>query len=368
MANKYRVAVIGHTGRGNYGHDVDKVWLDIPGVEIVAVADEDEAGREQAKQRLGASEAYEHYRVMLEYTKPDLVSIAPRFLDEHRDMALACAEAGVRGVLCEKPLCQTLEQADEMVEACRRTGMKMAICHQTRYSPRVKVIRDLIAEGRIGNLIELRCRGKEDGRGGGEDMMVLGTHLLDLIRLIAGDPQWCFARVTDRGAPVTREHVRDGNEGIGPLAGDAITALYGFEPPLTAHFATHRAKHGAASRFRLWIHGTKGQIAVRTGSLPAAFLLDDPSWTPGESGAQWQPITSAGVGGEEPLTDTSLRFGNTLVAKDLIHCVETGDTPLGSVEDGRAALEMILAVYESHRAGAPVPLPLANRTHPLTRL
>jgi len=362
---KYRVGVIGHTGRGNYGHDVDAVWLDIPGVEIVAVADADEGGRKAAQERLGAPAAYERYDEMLREEQPDFVSVAPRWLDQHRDMALACAANGVKGVLCEKPLCQTLEEADEMVVACQETGMKMAICHQTRYSPRVQVIRDLIAEGRIGNIVELRCRGKEDGRGGGEDLMVLGTHLMDLMRLIAGDAEWCFARVTDGGEPVTREHVRDGAEGIGPLAGDAINAVYGFGEPVTGHFATHRAEHGAASRFRLLILGTKGAISVRTGSLPAAYLLEDPSWTPGESGAQWQPITSTGVGGEEPLTDNSLRWGNTLVAKDLIRCVEEDERPLGSVEDGRAALEMILAVYKSHRVGAPVRLPLEDRTHPL---
>lgn len=365
---EYRVAVIGHTGRGNYGHNVDAVWLDVPGVKIVAVADRDEAGRARAQQRLAAPVAYEDYRVMLRREKPDLVSIAPRWLDQHRDMALACAEGRVKGVLMEKPLCRTLEEADEIVEACGQTGMKMAICHQTRYSPRLKVIRDLIAEGRIGNIVEMRCRGKEDRRGGGEDMMVLGTHLMDLMRFIAGDARWCFGRVTDAGTPVTKEHVREGAEGIGPLAGDAIVAVYGFAEPIAGHFATHRAEHGAGARFRLLILGTKGAISVRTGSLPNAYLLEDPSWTPGESGAQWQPITSTGVGGEEPLTDSSLRWGNSLVARDLIACVEQDRRPLGSVEDGRAALEMILAVYESHRARAPVALPLADRTHPLTRM
>jgi predicted dehydrogenase len=368
MAAKYRVAVIGRTGRGDYGHDVDTVWLGMPNVEIVAVADEDAEGRPKAQARLGAGEAYEDYRMMLQYVRPDLVSLAPRWLDCHRDMLLACAEVGVKGVLIEKPLCRTLQEADEMVEACRRTGMKAAVCHQTRYSPRLKVVRQLIEDGRVGDLLELRARGKEDARGGGEDLMVLGTHLMDLMRFLAGDPQWCFARVTDGGVPVTRGHVREGAEGIGPLAGDAIDAVYGFEPPLTAYFASHRARHGASSRFGLHVYGTRGQIALRTGSLPPCFLLEDPSWSPGQSRALWEPITSAGVGGPEPLTDTSLRYGNSLIAQDLVECIEQDRQPPGSIEDGRAALEMILAVYESHRANAPVTLPLKDRTHPLSRL
>jgi predicted dehydrogenase len=368
MAAKYRVGVIGRTGRGDYGHDVDTVWLDVADTEVVAVADEDPEGRAKAQARLRAPEAYEDYRVMLKYAQPDLVSIAPRWLDAHCEMLLACAEARVRGVLIEKPLCRTLEEADAMVDACRRTGMRAAICHQTRYSPRITVARQLIEEGRIGEVLELRGRGKEDQRGGGEDLMVLGTHLMDLMRFLAGDPEWCYARVTEGGRPVTRADVREGAEGIGPLAGDTVTAEYGFGGPTMGYFASHRARHGAASRFGLHVYGTQGQLALRTGSLPACYLLEDPSWSPGQSGALWMPITSTGVGGPEPLTDTSLRYGNTLIARDLVECVEQGRRPLGSVEDGRAALEMILAVYESHRVGGPAALPLEERTHPLGRL
>jgi predicted dehydrogenase len=368
MGKKYRVAVIGRTGRGDYGHDLDTVWLDVPEVEIVAVADESEEGRARAAAKLGARASFGDYREMLRREKPDLVSIAPRWVDCHREMALACAEAGVRGVLMEKPLARNLQEADEMVEACRRTGMKMAVCHQTRYSPRLAVVRELIAAGRIGDLLELRARGKEDHRGGGEDLMVLGTHLMDLIRFLAGDPQWCFARVTQQGKPVTRAEVREGAEGLGPLAGDAISASYGMPDSVTGYFASHRARHGANARFGLHVFGSKGQLFIGMGALPSIYLLEDPSWNPGQSGAAWQPVTSAGVGAKEPLTDTSLRYGNGLIARDLIRSMEEDRPPLGSVHDGRAALEMILAVYESHRANAPVSLPLRNRSHPLERL
>jgi len=367
METRWRVAVIGRTGRGDYGHDLDNVWLDLPNVEIVAVADEHEEGRAKAKERLKAPNAYADYREMLRREKPELVSVAPRWVDCHRDMALACAEEGVRGVLMEKPLCRTLQEADEMVDACKRAGMKIAICHQTRYSPRLRVVRDLIAEGRIGDLLELRGRGKEDHRGGGEDLIVLGTHIMDLMRFLAGDPQWCFARVTENGKPVTRAEVRDGAEGLGPLAGDAITAMYGFAPPTTGFFATHRARHAPGTRFALHIFGSKGQIALRTDLTPV-FLLEDPSWNPGRSGVPWQPVTSGGVGAPEAQPPYTLRYGNGLIARDLMRCVEEDREPLGSVKDGRAALEMILAVYESHRLNAPVSLPLRDRTHPLERL
>ena len=61
MAEKYRVGVIGHTGRGNYGHGLDRVWLDIPGCEVVAVADADERGRAAAAKRVKAPKQYADY-------------------------------------------------------------------------------------------------------------------------------------------------------------------------------------------------------------------------------------------------------------------------------------------------------------------
>jgi hypothetical protein len=94
-------------------------------------------------------------------------------------------------------------------------------------------------------------------------------------------------------------------------------------------------------------------------------FLDDPSWWPGRSKARWQEVTSAGLGKPEPLKDASLTAGNVRIVKDLIEAIEKDRQPLGGMYDGRSALEMILAVYESHRVKGPVALPLVNRKHPL---
>ncbi len=365
---EYRVAVIGRTGRGNYGHGLDVVWDDVDRARVVAVADEDAKGRARAAKLLGAPKAYADYREMLEKERPQIVAVGPRWLDCHRDMVLACAELGCH-VFLEKPMCRTLAEADEMIAALERKKLKLAIAHQTRYSPTVERVRELIAAGRLGDVLELRGRGKEDRRGGGEDLMVLGTHIMDLMRVFAGDPAWCFARVWANGKPVTKKEVRDGNEGIGPLAGDEIHAMYRFGGRITGHFATDRAKHGAGTRFGLSIWGTKGVLTLTTGSFPAVWFTEDPSWQPGASGARWTQVTSAGLGKPEPLDSSShSRLGNKLIALDLIRAIETDTQPKGSAYDGRAALEMILATYESHRLNAPVKLPMANRRHPLTML
>ncbi len=374
MPRPFRVAVIGRTGRGNYGHGLDVVWRQFDNVQIIAVADENEAGRRAAQQRLGAPHAYADYREMLRQERPHIVSVADRYLDQHRDMVVACAEAGA-SVFLEKPMCRDLTEADAMVAACERHHVKLAIAHQTRYSPRLARVKELIAGGRIGRLLEMRGRGKEDSRAGGQDLMVLGTHVFDLMRLIAGEARWCSARVgvvEDEGRvrPITRADVRDGNEGMGPVAGTHLTASYGFDHGVIGHFASIRAPRGQGEpdRFGLTLCGSRGVIQLTTGSLPPAYLLADPSWFPGRSRAGWQEITSAGLGKDEPLRDGGLGQGNVWIARDLMDAIERDRQPRGSVYDARAALEMILAVYESQRLGRAVELPLQNRRHPLSLL
>jgi len=368
MAKRYRVAVIGHTGRGNYGHGIDRVWLEVPQTEIVAVADASPSGLKAAVKRLKAPKGYADYRKMLEETKPDLVAVCPRHLDQHHDMVLAAAASGAKGIYCEKPLCRTLAEADAMVAACEKHKVKMAVSHQTRYSPRLKVVRELIEQGRIGRALEFRGRGKEDRRGGGEDLWVLGTHVFDLIHALGGAPQWCFATVRQGGRPIRKEDVRPGNEGIGPLAGDEVHALYRLKGGAVATFDSTRNAGGRPTRFGLVIQGSKGVIEMHTGYLPYVGLLEDSSWSPGQTGKKWVPVTSAGVGKPEPLKDTGLHGGNVLAVRDLLAAIEGDTQPYSSVHAARTAVEMIVACFESQRIGGPVSFPLKTRENPLTLL
>ncbi|QDU63429.1 putative oxidoreductase YdgJ [Planctomycetes bacterium Pan216] len=367
MTRPYRVGVIGSTGRGGYGHRLDDCWLAEPRTEIVAVADDNKAGLAHATKRLGVDRGYTDYRKMIEETNPDIVAICPRWVDQHRDMALAAAERGIH-IYMEKPFCPSLDQADEIVAACQQTHAKLAIAHPTRYSPKIATIKKLIADGAIGEVLEYRGRGKEDHRGGGEDLWVLGTHVMDMIRAIGGHPQWCFAIVSEEGDPVTAKNVVDGNEGLGPLAGDAIQAMYGMPDGSTAYFATHRKAGGNPSRYGLQIVGSKGILELLEGPLPPVKYLGDPSWSPGRSGAEWQNVSSAGIGEEEPLTDPLYRSRHGLAIRDLLAAIEEEREPIGGMEEARGATEMIVAVFESQRRGRPVDLPLKNRKHPLSML
>ncbi len=361
----FRVAVIGHTGKGNYGHGLDVVWREIPDCELVAVADADQRGRSQAMQRLGLTRGYSDYQEMLDDVQPDIVSIAPRWLDQHCEMVVAAAERGTH-IYLEKPMCRTLAEADRMVAACEMHDVKLAIAFQTRYSPKLQVVRDLIFDGRIGELLELRGRGKEDHRGGGEDLWVLGSHVFNLMHQFGGEPQWCFASVQEKDRGIQRADVAPGAEGIGPLAGDNVRAMYGMADGASGFFGSRRGAGGG--RFGLQLFGSKGVIEILTGYLPDVYLLSDPNWSPGRSRQQWVPVSSAGLGKPEPLADGGLHAGNIAACRDLIAAIREDRQPEANIHEGRLTVEMIAAAFESQRQGRPVSIPLEQRENPLTLL
>jgi len=366
---KYRAAVIGHTGRGNYGHGLDVVWQAFDWIEIVAVADPDEAGLAKAVARTGAKSGYRDYREMLAREKPDLVSIGPRHLDQRAPMVEAAAEARAH-VYLEKAFAANLVDADRMVAAIRRAGVKVQLAHQMRRSPFVLRALQLIEQGAIGRIQEVRCRGKEDARAGGEDLIVLGVHLFDLLRLFLGDPQWVSAHVTQEGAELSRNHLRRPTEPVGPVAGAEIAAMFAFPGGVHGYFASKAADTTHPLRFATQILGTKGAIFLPNDIYPAgpAWLLRSPAWFPLDS-APWEKL--------EPLTDipgfSDLRGGapllaNALMVLDLIDAIERDRKPACSEEDGRWTIEMVSGIYESQRTGARVPFPLRDRRHPLDRL
>jgi len=130
--------------------------------------------------------------------------------------ASAAAAAGAKGIFIEKPLCRTPAEADDMLAACQRANTKVAVAHRNRYHPVLSELRRLIDEGAIGRLLEIRGRGKEDHRGGAQDLWVLGSHLLNLFVYFGGRPRACTATLLQDDRPVTAADVRPGAEGVGP--------------------------------------------------------------------------------------------------------------------------------------------------------
>lgn len=105
-----KAAVIGHTVAGDYGHGLDLVFKNLPNARVLAVADQNDAGRQKAKERIGAERAYADYREMLAKEKPSLISVAPRWNDERFDMIKAALNAGAH-VFSEKPFTMSLRES-----------------------------------------------------------------------------------------------------------------------------------------------------------------------------------------------------------------------------------------------------------------
>lgn len=366
-ASIYRVAVIGHTGRGNYGHGLDTMWLPLPEARIVAVADADPAGLAQALKRLDVKDGYADYRDMLKVVKPDIVAIGPRQIDQHHEMCLAAAASGARGIYVEKPFCRSPLEADEIVESCARHGVKLAVAHRNRYHPALATCKRLIEEGAIGRLIEARARGKEDARGGALDLWVLGTHLFNLAVYFMGAPRACAGQIYQDGRPCAKEDVIEGAEGIGPLAGNEAHARFEMENGLPLFFDSVQNAGRREAGFGLQLIGNEGVIDLRIDMEPLAHLRRGSPFHPRAGSQPWEVITSAGVGGKEPIPDLGHHLSShAAAAMDLFAAMQENRAPLCDAEAGRVTIEMVCAVLESHRlGGGRVTFPLETRVNPL---
>ena len=352
------VGVIGHTGQGNYGHGQDAVWLKIPQTKIVAVADADPAGLAVAAQKLGGVKAFADYRAMLAEIKPDIVAICPRHIHEHRDMIVAAIAAGVKGIYIEKPFVRTLVEADEIVKLCAAKGVRLAIAHRNRYHPVLASVKRLVDAGEIGELKEVRVRGKQDQRGGGLDLWVLGGHGFNLATLFTGSAISCEATILVEGRPATKADILVGDEGVGPIVGDEIHARYETKSGIPLYFDSKKGSWKKGTPFGARLIGTKGSISLQVDEEPLAILERDGKKT---------PITTAGVGQPEPIQDIKLvNGGHHGAIRDLLAAIADKREPLCGPEAGRETVELTLGIFASFSAGGKkVTLPLADRQHPL---
>ncbi len=196
-------------------------------------------------------------------------------------------------------------------------------------------------------------------------MWVLGAHLFDMMLALGYEAEWCFATATQSGRPITPDDIVTGNEGIGPIAGDAIHARYGMPEGVMASFDSVRNAGGKPGRFGLRIHGSQGVIDIIEGIVSHVHILQASDWAGRSPQANWLPITSAGIDRPEPLVDEKYRDRNILAAEDLIRAIEQHAVPLCNAEFGRKVTEMIVAPFESIRQGQAVAMPLEYRDHPL---
>lgn len=357
---KYKAVIIGDFERGGYGHHLHLAFALRDDVAVVGLSDPHEAARERFGSEAGAERRYADYRDMLERESPDLAVIAPRWSVDHKEQLLACVEAGAHGFM-EKPMCVDLEEADAMVAAASAKNLKWNIAFNMRVSPLMEHTRKLVVDdGLIGTLVEARGRGKEDARAGGEDLIVLGVHIFDMMRYFMGNPAWCAADVTHNGRPALPEHVREASEPLGPVVGNRLHAMYGFPQGTAGHFSSMLTREGDGGRWGLDLFGTKGVVSIRAEYLPDIRWRGASDWVGAEEA--WRPLPDMP---EYTIADQSTERHKPLI-DDLIDAIEKDRAPAASLEDGRAAHEMIQAVWASHvSGGGKVSIPLAQRAHPL---
>ena len=285
-------------------------------------------------------------------------------------MALAAIESGVKGLYVEKPFCRTPAEADSLIAACNEHGAKLAVAHRNRYHPALAQIDKLIESGEVGKLLEIRGRGKGDRRGGGEDLWVLGSHVLNLIHYFAGEPTSCSAAMSLNGKPVSARDVKPGAEGLGPLAANEIHARYETEKGVVAYYDSIANDDTGGNAYCLQLIGSKGIVTLHIDRDPAAHFTPGNPFHPTSTPCPWIPITTAGAGMPESQPEKVAQVHNHVLAvRDLMEAVDGDREPLCGVRDGALTVEMICAVFESHRQGGKsVQFPLQERGNALEKL
>lgn len=340
----YRVAIIGAGRRGDrrggaYGiAEAHAVAYEASGrAQIVAAAD---INRElldifTSEHRIPAG--YTDYREMLAKERPDIVSICT-WPQLHAEMAIAAAEAGAKGILCEKPMALTLPDCDLMLAACERHGTTLIIDHQRRLGEPFRLAKEIVDRGDIGELLRVETYV------GGSNLYDWGPHWIDMMFFYQNevDAKWVAAQVDVHGEKV--------NWGI-------------------------RVEEHAIVHIQ-YKNGVRGYLEIGT-PIPGARanrLIGSEGLVELNSVNEDRPTIRAKVKGRAewlvPESDETIhdRRNYARAALDLIRGIDTGEPPELAGARGRKTIEIIVAAYESAYRRGRVNLPADIADSPLQRL
>ncbi len=358
QVSSMKAAVIGDSARGRYGHSLEKVFSNREGIEIVAVADPVDAGRQKIRQAIGALRGYADYREMLDRERPELVVVSPRWTEERHAMVTAAVAAGAHA-LCEKPFTHSLEEADDMLARAKQAERKLAACLPIRMSPVTAFLKQRIADGMIGDLQSIRASGKTDYRAGGEDLLVHGAHIFDLLRIFAGEAAEVRARILQEGRDITKVDVRAGkaDKEIGPVAGDDVEAWFKMSTGVEVHYSSQRDTPPPAGSYSMEFIGSKGAVRMKLGYDPEITVRLNES-------DEWRPPPDNPA--EKLSAEERARDGaNARVVDDWLAAIADDREPQCSGTCGMKFVEMVQAVYTAALSRETVQLPLKDRRHPL---
>ena len=274
---------------------------------------------------------YEDYRVMLEeHPELELVSIATES-GKHAAIALDCIDAGVN-VIIEKPMAMSMADADKIIRRSEERGVLVSACHQNRFNVAVQRTRAALESGRFGRLshgsIHVRWNRNRNyydqapWRGtwaeDGGCLMNQCIHGIDLLRwMMGGEVVEVYGQ--------TRQRFHDYLE-----AEDVGVAVLTFSNGTVAT-----------------VEGTVKIGGTSTNNIDVWSFADEK-----DGDAENQGLKEA--------TSNVYGNGHTSLFADMADAIVNHRKPYVDAYAGRAALETVLAIYQSQRTGAPVRLPLTN--------
>lgn len=329
-----RVAVI---GAGNNGLGHARCLAAIEDVAVVAVADPALDKAESVVAEVGG-EAYADHRVMLEQAKPDAVWISsPCWL--HAAHTVDCCQAAAH-VMCEKPMALSLPDCDRMIAAARDCGVKLMIGQSTRYGPALLELKRLFESGRCGDLVcawstrmsyhqaRPETIWRLDGDKSGGIVFEWEVHEIDFVCSIGGKVRQVYAQTA-----YSRPDV--------PNFLDSFSAVLTFQ----------NGGYGNLEASQSCTLGMSGRGFI--GALGAAQA----------EGADAVRLKTVDMDAAEtvkvPAGDHIARgLGKLVEDADFIRAIREDDASPIPGEDGRANIEIGLAIVESGKTGQVVKLPL----------
>ena len=332
---KYRVAVIGCRNIG-IAHAGGLVGMD--NAELVAGCDLSDQllaeFKEHWKETWPDLALYKDHQEMLAKEKLDFVTVATS--DHlHADLVVNASNAGVKGILCEKPLATTVADCERMLAACERNRTVLSVDHSRRFMPFWRRIKEIVDEGTIGPVTNVV------GTLAGERAMLFrnGTHVIDCMRWFAGgDPEWVFGEL-EAGYEDYTEYRGDG--GHIPASEPGAHGYVHYSNGVRGIYIGG-PKSTATPKFRMEVMGTDGFLTVNAARAGTQCLLMK------DEQAKTLDLGDEGMGG-----------GIGLSVRDVIHAVDEGRAPYCPGAEAKGVVDVMLGFLESQRLGnVRVDLPL----------
>jgi predicted dehydrogenase len=261
-------------------------YFDVPAFEQKVLVGRDSAGVAAAADKYGWAESATDWRAVLDRDDIDIVDIcAPGFM--HAEIAIAALAAG-KHVLVEKPLANTLAEAEAMAEAgrlARTKGVQSMIGFNYRRVPALALARELIAEGRLGTVRHVRAAYLQDWLADPESPMTwrlkretagsgalgdIASHAIDQVLFLLGEP---ISEVSGRTHTFTTH--RPGAQGLEEVTvDDAAWATLTLASGAIASVEVSRVATGQKNSLKLEIYGEKGSILFDLEHLNELSFLD----------------------------------------------------------------------------------------------